>query len=51
MSAYGFYRSLFDAYKSNDIKNLKFNKSIPRSPFHFFKKQRPFDWKDFLGID
>lgn len=51
VSAYGFYRSLFDAYKSNDIKNLKFNKSIPRSPFHFFKKQRPFDWKDFLGID
>jgi len=51
VTLYGYYRSLFDAYKCNELKNLKFNEKIPRSPSSVFKNQRPFVFKDFLGIN
>ena len=50
ITLYGYKRAYFEAYKSNDLKPHKFNKNIPRSPFNFFKNQRPFDWDDFLGL-
>ena len=51
VTLYGYYRSLFDAYKCNELKNLKFNEKIPRSPSSVFKYRRPFVFKDFLGIN
>ena len=47
---YGRHRTLFEAYKNNELKGHKFNKNIPRSPSHYFDKKKPFDWEEFLGL-